>query len=388
MHGAEVPYPYGGKPRVIMVDLDQQALAARGLSPADVADALQQQNVDSALRRRQDRRQGLCAGDEQQSRRDRNAINEFPVKQVDGQTVFVRDVAHVHDGFQVQTNSVSVDGRPGALMTVRKTGGVSTLAVIDGVKDALPDIATVDAAAASTSRRSSISRFSSRPRSNSVLMGGLMAAGLTALMILLFLGNWRLTLIILATIPLAIITAILVMYIGGQTLNTMTLGGFALAVGILVDNSTVVIENIERHVHERRSAHAGDHRRLRRGRDSDGAFDAVHLHRVRAGLPAAGHGQISVLAVVAVGLHLADRQPGALLHAGAGAVRLSHAVVARAPRGAGPACRCARARGSIFSARSIVDSKRGFNRLREGYRNSVAFCVSRAGAHQRVLHCR
>jgi multidrug efflux pump subunit AcrB len=248
VHGAEVPYPYGGKPRVIMVDLDQQALSARGLSASDVAAAIQKQNVI------------LPSGDVKIGAKDYalamntspNAIatiNGFPVGQVDGQTVFVRDVAHVHDGFQVQTNSVSVDGRPGALMSVRKTGGVSTLAVIDGVKEALPDIRRLMPQGVNIKAIFDQSVFV-KASLDSVMMGGLMAAGLTAMMILLFLGNWRLTLIILATIPLAIITAILVLFVDGQTLNTMTLGGFALAVGILVDNSTVVIENIERHVHE------------------------------------------------------------------------------------------------------------------------------------------
>ena len=130
-----------------------------------------------------------------------------------------------------------------------------------------------------------------------------MAAGLTALMILLFLGNWRLTLIILASIPLSIITAVLVMYFVGQTLNTMTLGGFALAVGILVDNATVVIENIERHLSGcGKRLERGDSRRRRRSRRADAAFDAGDLHRVRAGLPAAGDGQVSVFAAVAVGV--------------------------------------------------------------------------------------
>src|ERR1700742_4412035 len=245
VHGAEVPYPYGGKPRVIMVDLDQQALAARGLSASDVAAAIQQQNVI------------LPSGDVKIGAKDYAlamntspdaiaSINGFPVKQVGGQTVFVRDVAHVHDGFQSQTNSVTVDGRPGALMTVRKTGGVSTLAVIDGVRQALPDVARLMPPGVKIKAIFDQSVFV-KASLNSVLMGGLIAAVLTGLMILLFLGNWRLTLIILATIPTAIITAILVIYIGGETLNTMTLGGFALAVGILVDNSTVVIENIERH---------------------------------------------------------------------------------------------------------------------------------------------
>src|SRR5271154_4892630 len=142
VHGAEVPYPYGGKPRVIMADLDPQALQARGLSAADVSAAMQSQNVI------------LPAGDVKIGTHDYTlsmnnspdvieSINAFPIKQVNGRTVFMRDVAHVHDGFQVQTNSVSVNGTPGALMTIRKTGGVSTLAVIDGVRAALLDIRKV-----------------------------------------------------------------------------------------------------------------------------------------------------------------------------------------------------------------------------------------------------
>ncbi|HSZ08765.1 MAG TPA: efflux RND transporter permease subunit [Steroidobacteraceae bacterium] len=244
VHGAEVPYPYGGKPRVIMADLDQQALQARGLSPSDVSEALLNQNVI------------LPAGDVKIGSKDYTltmnnspnvieAINDFPIKTIGDKTVFMRDVAHVHDGFQVQTNSVAVNGTPGALMSIRKTGGVSTLAVINGVREALPDIKRVIPSSVDIKAIFDQSIFV-KAALNSVVMGGAMAAGLTALMILLFLGNWRLTLIILASIPLSIITAVLVMYIGGQTLNTMTLGGFALAVGILVDNGTVVIENIER----------------------------------------------------------------------------------------------------------------------------------------------
>ena len=248
VHGAEVPYPYGGKPRVIMADLDQQALQARGLSPSDVSEALLEQNVI------------LPAGDVKIGSKDYTltmnnspnvieAINDFPIKTVGDKTVFMRDVAHVHDGFQVQTNSVAVDGTPGALMSIRKTGGVSTLAVINGVRETLPDIKRVIPSSVDIKAIFDQSIFV-KAALNSVVMGGAMAAGLTALMILLFLGNWRLTLIILASIPLSIITAVLFMYMGGQTLNTMTLGGFALAVGILVDNGTVVIENIERRLQE------------------------------------------------------------------------------------------------------------------------------------------
>jgi multidrug efflux pump subunit AcrB len=246
VHGAEVPYPYGGKPRVIMADLDSQALQARGLSASDVSTALQRQNVI------------LPAGDVKIGDKDYTlamnnspdvieSINAFPVGQVDGRTVFMRDVAHVHDGFQVQTNSVSVNGTPGALMTIRKTGGVSTLAVINGVRAALLDIKHVLPGDVAVKALFDQSLFV-KAALNSVLLSAGMAAGLTALVIILFLGNVRLSLIILAAIPLSIVTGVLLINLAGQTLNTMTLGGFALAIGILVDNGTVVIENIERHV--------------------------------------------------------------------------------------------------------------------------------------------
>ena len=246
VHGAEVPYPYGGKPRVIMVNLDQRTLESRHMSASDVSNALIHQNVI------------LPAGDVKMGLKDYaltmnsspdiiQAIDSFPIKEVDGKTVFMRDVAHVHDGFQVQTNSVSVDGKPGALMTIRKTGGVSTLAVIDGIRKSLPDIEKVVPKSVSIKAIFDQSIFV-KAALNSVLMGGVMAACLTGLMILLFLGNWRLTIIILISIPMSIITAVLALYVGRQTFNTMTLGGFALAVGILVDDATVVIENIERHV--------------------------------------------------------------------------------------------------------------------------------------------
>jgi multidrug efflux pump subunit AcrB len=246
VHGAQVPYPYGGKPRVIMADLDQQALQARGLTPADVSNALQTQNVI------------LPAGDVKIGNFDYlvamnnspdviQAINSFPIKWVDGRTVFMRDVAHVHDGFQIQTNSVTVDGVPGALMMIRNTGGVSTLAVINGIRNVLPEIRHMLPHDVHISAIFDQSVFV-KAALNSVLLGGAMAAALTALMIMLFLGNWRLTVMILAAIPLSIISAVLVMGAAGETLNTMTLGGFALAVGILVDNGTVVIENIERNI--------------------------------------------------------------------------------------------------------------------------------------------
>ncbi len=357
VHGAEVPYPYGGKPRVIMADLDAAALQARALAPADVSDALQHQNVI------------LPAGDVKIGTRDYliamnnspdaiEAINAFPIRAVNGRTVFMRDVAHVHDGFQVQTNSVAVDGVPGALMSIRSTGGVSTLAVIAGIRAALPEIRHMLPAGVSIQALFDQSVFI-KAALDSVLLGGLMAAGLTALMILMFLGNWRLTLIILASIPLSVITAVLLMGAAGQTLNTMTLGGFALAVGILVDNATVVIENIERHVglgQPLETAIIGG-----AGEVGTPTFlvDAVHLHGVRAGVPASGHGQVPVLAPVGVGDRLAPGESRALLHAGAGAVPVPHA------RGRGPR------RGSPLKTsdpNAFVRVHRAFERAFEHFR--------------------
>jgi multidrug efflux pump subunit AcrB len=245
VRGADVPQPYGGKPRVIMADLDPHALAARGLSPSDVSQALQHQNVI------------LPAGDVKIGRKDYvlamnnspeviDRINGFPIRQIDGKTVFMGDIAHVHDGYQVQTNSVSVDGTPGALITIRKTGAVSTLSVIDGIRNALPEIEKIIPKGVSIRALFDQSVFV-QAALNGVVIGGVLAASLTGLMILLFLGNWRLTLITMTSIPISIIAAVLAMDVAGQTLNTMTLGGFALAIGVLVDNGTVVIENIERH---------------------------------------------------------------------------------------------------------------------------------------------
>lgn len=246
VRGASVPYPYGGKPRVMMVDLDMRALQSRSLSPVDVTNALADQNIVAPSGT-------VKIGNNDYPVQMNNsadvieAINDFPIKRVGDSTVFLRDVAHVRDGYSVQTNSVAQNGRPATLMTIRKTGGVSTLGVISGIKDLLPEIKHMLPQGMGIKAIFDQSIFV-KASLDSVLMGGAMAAGLTALMILLFLGNWRLTLIILASIPLSVVISLLVMKGFGQTLNTMTLGGFALAVGILVDNSTVVIENVERHL--------------------------------------------------------------------------------------------------------------------------------------------
>jgi multidrug efflux pump subunit AcrB len=243
--GVSLPQPYGGKPRVIMVDLDEQAMAAQGLEPSDISNVLLENNVI------------VPSGDVKIGSNDypltmNNSpeviarMNDFPVKTVNGRQVLLRDVAHVHDGFQTQTNLVTQNGIPGALLTIRKTGAVSTLAVVAGVRDYLPELKKQLPKGVEVTPLFDQSVFV-RASLHGVIREGAIAAGLTALMILLFLGNWRLTLIVMLSIPTSILVALIVMYFIGQTLNTMTLGGFALAVGILVDNSTVVIENIERH---------------------------------------------------------------------------------------------------------------------------------------------
>ena len=304
------------------------------------------------------------------------AINHFPVREVAGQVVFVRDVAHVHDGFQTQTNSVSVDGQPGALMTVRKTGGVSTLAVIDGVREALPDVRRLMPAGVNIKAIFDQSVFV-KASLNSVLMGGMIAAGLTAMMILLFLGNWRLTLIILATIPISIIAAILIMFVDGQTLNTMTLGGFALAVGILVDNSTVVIENIERHVKE-----------------GEALRQAIVTGCGEVAVPTALSTLCICIVFVPVFLlegtakYLFSPLSLSVCVSLIASLALSFTLVPvlfsylmraslEGHEGASPHDAAPRSRFNVFS---LIHHKfeDGFNSLRDGYRNVVAFCVGRA----------
>jgi multidrug efflux pump subunit AcrB len=375
VRGASVPYPYGGMPRVMMVDIDPQALQARGLTPTDVSDALQKQNVV------------LPSGDVKIGEKDYSllmnnspdlvtTINRYPIKEINGRTVFIGDVAHVHDGHQVQSNSVAVDGRPGALLSVRKTGGVSTLAVIDGVRDALTDIRKLLPTAVTIKPIFDQSIFV-RAALNSVVTGGLMAAGLTALMILLFLGNWRLTLIILATIPLAIIIAVLAMYVDGQTLNTMTLGGFALAVGVLVDNSTVVIENIERHVHE-----------------GEELTQAIISGSGEVAVPTALSTLCICIVFVPVFLlqgtakYLFSPLSLSVCLALIASLALSFTLVpvlfsylmrSSIESRAGPHAQATarRSRFNIFAA-AHRGFEAGFTRMRDGYRNVVAYCVARA----------
>jgi multidrug efflux pump subunit AcrB len=244
VQGVTFPTPDGGKYRQIMVDIDPVKLQARGLTPADVVNAVNAQNLTLPS--------GLAKiGDTQYTVRT-NAmptsipdLNNIPIKYVNGQTVLLRDVGQVHDGWAVQQNVVHNDGRRSVLLSVLKNGNASTVTVVNGVRKAL-DLAR-KAAPPGLNIDQMIDQSKLVTASiNGVLREGAIAAGLTGLMILLFLGSWRSTLIVLISIPLSILTSVVVLYFMGHTLNTMTLGGMALAVGILVDDSTVTIENTHR----------------------------------------------------------------------------------------------------------------------------------------------
>jgi multidrug efflux pump subunit AcrB len=244
--GAAIPFPYGGKQRQVQIDIDPVQLQAKGLSPSDVQNALgaQQQILPSGT---------IKIGALQYNVKLNNAaesideLNDLPVKTVNGGTVYLRDVGHVRDGSPPQTNIVHVDGQRSVLSTILKNGSASTLSVVQGIKDRLPalkeilpdDFRIVPLNDQSLFVKGAIS---------SVVREGVIAAALTSLMILLFLGSWRSTVIIATSIPLAVLAAVAGLSAIGQTMNIMTLGGLALAVGILVDDATVTIENINWHL--------------------------------------------------------------------------------------------------------------------------------------------
>ena len=244
VQGASLPLPYGGKPRQIMVDLDPQALYANQLSATDVANAINAQNLllPAGTARIGDREYNVRLNS---SPEVAEALNDMPVKQVGRTTVYVRDVAHVRDGYAIQNNIVRQDGRRSTLITILKSGGASTLDIVRKVKETLPRILSTLPPDLNVKFLFDQSLFV-RAAINSVVREAVMAALLTGLAILLFLGSWRSTLIVCISIPLSILAALVVLYLTNQTINVMTLGGMALAVGILVDDATVAIENIHR----------------------------------------------------------------------------------------------------------------------------------------------
>jgi len=246
VEGAATPFPYGGKPRQIQVDLDSAKLQAYGLTPADIVNAVAAQNLI------------LPAGTTKIGPTEYNVemngnpqtvaeLNDLPVKTQNGSTLYMRDVAHVRDGFIPQTNIVRQDGVRGALMSIFKLGGSSTIAVVDGIKAIVP-VAAQSLPPELNIRALFDQSLFVRASIRGVLYEGLTAACLTAAMILLFLGDWRPTLIIAISIPLSIFVSVILLSALGETINIMTLGGLALAVGILVDDATVEIENIERNL--------------------------------------------------------------------------------------------------------------------------------------------
>jgi CzcA family heavy metal efflux pump len=245
--GVAIPFPYGGKIRLISVDLDLQALQARGLGPADVVNSLNTQNLilpsgtaklgDKEYNVSLDASPDAIAG-----------LNDLPVRTQNGATTYLRDVAYVRDGFSPQTNIVRQNGERGVLLSILKNGGFSTLDIVDNLKAMLPRASQQlppDVKIAPLFDQSIFVKAAVK----GVATEAVIAALLTAVMVLLFLGNWRTTVIIALTIPLSILASILLLYALGETMNIMTLGGLALSVGILVDQAIVTIENIERHIH-------------------------------------------------------------------------------------------------------------------------------------------
>jgi multidrug efflux pump subunit AcrB len=242
--GVTLPTPAGGKYRQIMVDIDPDKLLSRGLTPLDIVNAVNTQNLTLPS--------GTAKiGDTQYTVRTNatpasiNDLNMMPVKFANGATIFLKDVAQVRDGSLVQQNIVRDNGHRSVLLSVIKNGNASTLAVVNGVKKALEATRAAAPAGLKINELFDQSVFVTNSV-NGVLREGAIAAGLTALMILIFLGSWRSTLVVMISIPLAILSSLVVLYFLGETLNTMTLGGLALAVGILVDDSTVTIENTHR----------------------------------------------------------------------------------------------------------------------------------------------
>ena len=242
--GAVLPQPYGGKQPQISVSMDQEKMQSKGISPIDILNAMNAQNVVLPS--------GTAKiGSEEYDVRTNAAprtldeLSMLPIKQVNGAMIYLRDVALVSNGSSFQTNVVRQDGRRGVLISVLKAGNASTLSVVEGIRKMLPRVAQTVPSSLKMTPLSDQSVFV-RAAVSGVIREAIIAAALTGLMILLFLGSWRSTLIIAVSIPLSILSSVIILSLLGETINTMTLGGLALAVGILVDDATVTIENIER----------------------------------------------------------------------------------------------------------------------------------------------
>lgn len=242
--GATVPLPYGGRPRLIMIDLDPSLLQSRGVTAKDVNDALNRQNVNLPTGSTQiGTREYVLSINNSPEKIDQ--IGDLPIKTVLGTTLYIRDVATVRDGYNEQTSLVRHDGRKSSLITVLKSGGASTLDIIRQVRERLAKVTLPEGLKLSYLFDQSVFVVNAM---RGVVSEGLIAAGLTALLVLVFLGTWRSTVVVVTAIPLAILFSIVMLSVFGYSLNLMTLGGLALAVGILVDDSTVTVENVHRHL--------------------------------------------------------------------------------------------------------------------------------------------
>jgi len=245
--GVAIPAAYGGKQRIVSVDIDTEALLSKGLSPLDIVNAVNAQNLilpsGTAKMGPTEYTVGMNGSPDSV-----DELNDLPVRTLNGAVTYLREVAHVRDGFSPQTNIVRLDGERGALLSVLKTGSSSTLRIIDNLKNLLPRAEKLLPLEIKVRPLFDQSVFVKAAISG-VVHEALVAAGLTAALILIFLGNWRSTLIVAVSIPLSILASLVALDFLGETLNIMTLGGLALAVGILVDDATVTIENIERHLH-------------------------------------------------------------------------------------------------------------------------------------------
>jgi multidrug efflux pump subunit AcrB len=248
--GAQLPWPYGGKQRQIMVDIDPARLFAWGLSPRDVTNAIVQQNVilPTGTAKMGTNEYPVLMNSSPEVIRE---LGDLPIKTEGGTTVYVRDVANVRDGYSPQTNMVHVEGRRSVLMSMLKNGAASTLDIARRAREMLPGIITKLPKELKVNLLFDQSLFV-RAAIEGVAKEAIIAAALTALMILLFLGSWRATLVVIVSIPLSILVSIIALYALGETLNVMTLGGLSLAVGILVDDATVEIENIHRNLAQRK----------------------------------------------------------------------------------------------------------------------------------------
>src|SRR6266403_2274685 len=370
--GTAVPYPYGGKQRQVQVALNTTALQSKGLSPADVVNAISAQNLI------------LPAGTAKMGKFEYNVdmngspttiaeLNNLPIKAVGGTTIYIRDVANVRDGFPPQTNIVRVDGRRSTLMTIQKIGNASTLDIITAIKKLLPSVKTTLPPDLQIRLLGDQSVFV-RGAISGVLREALIAACLTAAMILLFLGSWRSTLIIAISIPLSILTSIIFLSVLGETINIMTLGGLALAVGILVDDYTVTIENI--------------HGFLSKGKETE---EAILLGAEQISVPAL----VSTLSIcivfvpmfllTGVARYLFVPMAEAVVFAMLASYLLSRTLV---PTMAKYLLKAHAGEGSHTSAPSknplvLFQAwfERGFERIRTGYRGLLEACVR----HRRVF---